>query len=80
MKTENGPLTLWAIWSVPVDNLKPGDVYTLTINDSRGKALISSNDYIERYTESYPNGPGCPPRCLSAGLDLSPASKSPQAM
>lgn len=65
--TASGTLWIKVAW---VDtNLAPGDIFSLTVDDSSGHAVLSDTDTATTYESYRPNGASCPPTCKSWVFD-----------
>jgi hypothetical protein len=65
--TVNGTLWLGSTW---VDSsFSGGDVFTVTLTDTSGTAVISESDTAMSYENFYPNGESCPPTCSQRTFD-----------
>lgn len=63
----DGSLWLEASWTDT--NLATGDMFSLTVDDASGQAVISEADTATTYKSYQPNGDSCPPTCKEQTFD-----------
>jgi hypothetical protein len=63
----DGSLWLQASWSET--SFAVGDVFSLTVDDVSGQAVISEMDTVTTYHVYHPNGDRCPPVCRQWTFD-----------
>ncbi|HEY6559198.1 MAG TPA: hypothetical protein VI072_18065 [Polyangiaceae bacterium] len=61
-------LEVW-YFAYSTEDVQFGDTISVKLIDSAGRAVFSLVEQPE-FTDTYPNGPQCAPRCRQATVDL----------